>query len=545
MIEYIKKFLFLNLSEKNTKILALLIALIESTLLIIVALNWSGSHFDDLEHLHASFLVSEGFVPYKDFFEHHHPLLWFLFAPIIKIFHNNAYVYYVSHLFSLVFSMVTWFFVYKILTNFISNRKSWIMSLIFLSMFAWKFRENQIEFRPDIYMYTTFWIGLYYYMLHLKTSKVKYLGISFSFFMISILFLQKIAILLFFLGLYTLHLLLNKRLKLNNILISTIPAIIILLIFISYLLFTDSIDKYWLLNFKLNSVMGKHYGLTYLDFSFKNIPIYIPFNNGYGAVQFGYFNIMLSYLTICLIPFLLMKKNLSDNEKIYRQIISLMFVAELIARLFTFSPYAHYFNIFPILSAMIIFSVFTDNKNNIKNYISSLFVIIYLICSIDYIMGKINITIPNHFVSKLQYIINNADNNDIVFNGLEDNINIFNKDADYIWFGINYAGYIYDVYYNNNQYDINEVIKMKNPRFIATGTYTLEQYRIRQKELKKYNFDAIKLYNIKNDPNVSIQDIVVKLPIIQPNTIDMDYIEKYYEPTPYENLWIRKDNISE
>ena len=544
MFENIKKYLFLNLSEKNTKILALFVAFIEIIILFILAFNWTNSHFDDLEHIHASFLVGQGKIPYRDFFEHHHPLLWFLFAPITKIFYNNAYIYYAAHIFSAISSIIAWFFVYKIVTEFLSNIKTWILSVIFVVFFAFYGREHCVEFRPDICMYATFWIGLYYYLLHLKTDKILYLSISFSFFMISILFLQKIVILLFFLGLYTLYLLLKKQISIKNLLIATIPALGILAIFISYLILTGSFEQYLLLNFELNSIMGRHYGLTYLNLTFHNIPIFIPFHNGYGTVQFYWIYVILSYLTICIIP-LLFKKTLSDKEKIYRQIISLMFLAELGARFFTFSPAAYYFNIFPILSAIIILTVFIDHKNNIKNYFSSLLVIIYLLCSTNYIVDKINIKIPNKFVEKLQYIIDNSENNDIVMNGLGDNVNIFNKDADYIWFGINYTGYIYNVYYNDNRYNINEIIKTKKPRFIETKKVILEQYRIRQKELKKYNFDALKLYNIKKDPNLSINDIIVNVPEIQPNSIDMEYIKKYYEPTPYENLWMRKDNISE
>ena len=32
---------------------------------------------DNFEHLRASYLVSIGYMPYLDFFEHHHPLLWY------------------------------------------------------------------------------------------------------------------------------------------------------------------------------------------------------------------------------------------------------------------------------------------------------------------------------------------------------------------------------------------------------------------------------------------------------------------------------------
>ena len=43
---------------------------------------------DDVEHLRAAYFVSLGEVPYRDFFEHHHPLLWYVFAPIVKHFSN-------------------------------------------------------------------------------------------------------------------------------------------------------------------------------------------------------------------------------------------------------------------------------------------------------------------------------------------------------------------------------------------------------------------------------------------------------------------------
>lgn len=37
---------------------------------------------DEFEHLHFAWLVGQGQVPYRDFFEHHHPLLWAALAPL-------------------------------------------------------------------------------------------------------------------------------------------------------------------------------------------------------------------------------------------------------------------------------------------------------------------------------------------------------------------------------------------------------------------------------------------------------------------------------
>jgi hypothetical protein len=38
---------------------------------------------DELEHVHVSWCVAKGMVPYRDFFEHHTPWLWYLLAPLV------------------------------------------------------------------------------------------------------------------------------------------------------------------------------------------------------------------------------------------------------------------------------------------------------------------------------------------------------------------------------------------------------------------------------------------------------------------------------
>jgi hypothetical protein len=46
------------------------------------ALAWKGSFdIDEWQHLHASRLIGLGRLPYRDFFEHHMPGLWYLLAP--------------------------------------------------------------------------------------------------------------------------------------------------------------------------------------------------------------------------------------------------------------------------------------------------------------------------------------------------------------------------------------------------------------------------------------------------------------------------------
>src|SRR6266567_3007831 len=45
---------------------------------------WSQLNHDELEHLHAAWLVGQGQVPFRDFLEQHHPTLWYLLAPLTR-----------------------------------------------------------------------------------------------------------------------------------------------------------------------------------------------------------------------------------------------------------------------------------------------------------------------------------------------------------------------------------------------------------------------------------------------------------------------------
>jgi hypothetical protein len=48
-------------------------------------LPWRGIDPDELEHVHAACAVSWGEVPYRDFFEHHGPALYYLLQPIVRL----------------------------------------------------------------------------------------------------------------------------------------------------------------------------------------------------------------------------------------------------------------------------------------------------------------------------------------------------------------------------------------------------------------------------------------------------------------------------
>jgi hypothetical protein len=45
---------------------------------------------DEFEHLHAAWCTANGLVPYRDFFEHHTPWLYYGLAPLFRVFRADA-----------------------------------------------------------------------------------------------------------------------------------------------------------------------------------------------------------------------------------------------------------------------------------------------------------------------------------------------------------------------------------------------------------------------------------------------------------------------
>jgi hypothetical protein len=103
---------------------------------------------DEFEHLHAGFLVFQGDVPYRDFFEHHGPLLYYALWPLFKLLGPNLSVLWWGRLIMGICSLAT-----LALTARIARRIGGPPAgLIAASLLAWTsiFHAKGIELRPDV-----------------------------------------------------------------------------------------------------------------------------------------------------------------------------------------------------------------------------------------------------------------------------------------------------------------------------------------------------------------------------------------------------------
>lgn len=183
-----------NLSNYD-KLIA--VALLLASIVCIVSVAFfRGVNADEREHLYATWLVWQGELPYKDFFEHHHPLLWYIISPLLNFYDNSSSIWYVLRSIMFVMSLGSGYFIYKICRLLGYDTTASIVATsvwLFLKPVQW----SGTEYRPDNLMIFFFIIGLYSFLIYLKQHEILFLYLSALVLFLSICALQKACIIIF------------------------------------------------------------------------------------------------------------------------------------------------------------------------------------------------------------------------------------------------------------------------------------------------------------------------------------------------------------
>jgi hypothetical protein len=76
----------------------------------VVAYSGSGDG-DTLEHVHSSWLIYKGKIPYKDFFQHHNPLMWYIAAPFIGMFEYSLRAVDMANMLAVTSTVITMIYI--------------------------------------------------------------------------------------------------------------------------------------------------------------------------------------------------------------------------------------------------------------------------------------------------------------------------------------------------------------------------------------------------------------------------------------------------
>src|SRR5689334_6253986 len=130
---------------------AALAALLAGQLWLIFHRTWNA---DEFEHAHATWCVARGMLPYRDFFEHHTPWLYLLFAPLFRRFDaGRDTAAAVGLLIWMRIAMLAATIACVALTAALGRlwrdaRTGWLAAFYVASSI--QFLDTMIEFRPDV-----------------------------------------------------------------------------------------------------------------------------------------------------------------------------------------------------------------------------------------------------------------------------------------------------------------------------------------------------------------------------------------------------------
>jgi len=156
---------------------------------------WFASYnHDEIQHLHAAWLISAGQLPYRDFLENHHPTLWFLAAPIIARFGSVQWLVFAARAFDALCLLGLLAIFRRILAR-VHPGSSWkFPALLLLASFI--FVRSTLEFRPDPLMNLMVYAGVLHWMAFLQEGDYRRALVSGVLFGLAAAILQKALVVL-------------------------------------------------------------------------------------------------------------------------------------------------------------------------------------------------------------------------------------------------------------------------------------------------------------------------------------------------------------
>jgi hypothetical protein len=228
-----------------------IVVLLLSLLVLSYSLHRWFDH-DEFEHIHSAWYVANGYTPYTDFFQIHHPLLWYCLAPLLLLLGYSTQTVVIIRIAMFALTMAIAFITFLIARRVTSSTMAGLLSVILLLSMV-MFLEKSVEIRPDVPQVLVGLVSVYFFVSFIQTQKNLHMvlaGITAS---LSFLFLQKTIFLLIAYALILCYSLVRRRISFRStaylIVSFSLPAVL----FLAYLLLSGSFHDYVLTNWLMNA----------------------------------------------------------------------------------------------------------------------------------------------------------------------------------------------------------------------------------------------------------------------------------------------------
>lgn len=418
--------------------LFLLVIFAFSLLLFFHSLHRFFDH-DEFEAIHTAWKILSGETIYVDFFQHHHPLLYYLMAPVIKISGENIRTLLSLRIIFFILCILIAFITYRIALVSYGRKTALISTVLLLSTDI--FFSKAIEIRPDVPQTLFGTLAIFYLIKYLNKRRFIYSILSGLFLGISFLFLQKAIFLIAGIMLILLLEIYGGKLTIKELFLYMLYVSIPILPYFIYLIIKNHLLAYIFWNWTINIKLNQHFSpLYFLKTSYQKCWIIWSFY----LVGLFMFSLRPNIRSLCLLSVIL---------------LSSAFLAK--------TPYQQYY--LPAIPLVAIISGYC-----IENTIANRKAIIYLILlgvalpMDSYVKSAIYLK-NDYQLAKVQYVLRHTASSDYVYDG---NIlfNVFRKDIDYFWFSVRPKTGLLATYKLLNpsyKYNIYQKIRTLKPKIIS------------------------------------------------------------------------------
>ncbi|MBW2045878.1 MAG: glycosyltransferase family 39 protein [Deltaproteobacteria bacterium] len=440
-----------------------LIIVLFSTLTLSISVNKKFAA-DELEHVHSAWYIENNHVPYSDFFEHHHPLLWYLILPFLLLFDYSAKTLIAMRLMIFILTAGIGFFTYLITKKITKSTEAGFTSVILLLSVV-VFIKRAVEIRPDVPQVFLGLASIYYLLIFFQSKENKYMifgGLSLA---VSFLFLQKaIFLLIAYLFIFVFKLF-RRELPIKSVFYFNICFSLPVLFFLGYLIISGSFNEYIAANWILNK--------PFLGIS---SPLAILEKTG---ILTDVNTLFWLFSAVSILWILFSKKTNGDLRAI--AFVGLVLFSSIFFFECSYVYTQYLMPAIPLLSiAIAYFLKISCDRLNIsvigKIVVIIIFIFIPLYQMVHLGSGKIKRKTWIHQLTVITFVIQSSDDSDLIY-ACSPTVNLFRHDLRYLWFypisfqnSIKRAGErIYNILIRdkNEDYDICELIKDRKPKFIT------------------------------------------------------------------------------
>ncbi len=412
-----------------------------------------GYNVDEIEAVHTAWKISVGERIYEDFFQHHHPLLYYLLVPVIKLGGESLLTLSLAELFAFaVFAAMT--VIAFLLARRIYDVKTALISIILLLSHPF-FIKKGTEIRPDI-LQTVFGLASFYLLtIHMMDGgKRKYFVASAIFLSLSFLALQKAIFLVSLIGAAQLYWLWKGKITKKDFLFYWSVFLILPVAWLSYLLASGTLGNYFDLNWLLNmKYLKSFFPLKYFSLG---AGLFLLFIHG-CFLKSGSFHGLVVFLGAGL--------------------LASIFLAKM--------PFSQWFlpalPFVSMVAACSLLNLFKDIKA--RNICLTIFV---LFCAGYLIRDAEEGNLKKNSISNMEYVLSVSEPGEAFFFVGHKNIkiNLFRKDVDFFWFCTEPKKCL-DTYQSFREYDYDpaSLIKKHRPRIV----FVHHDFEVDDLDMKEYD----------------------------------------------------------